>query len=176
VKTRDYKVLLSFYPYHQDNDSYLLSNLILDQIQILKKKVCLGFYFSHMMGLLLYKYRFLLLDKYRFQCMHSGRGQYKEKKEEKEHIIEKQKERNPKSIARGKGPLPSSSPFVLGSETKKKPESLLLGEFSLHHSLPSLLHNPTPAPSQFDRCYTLSLLTGDSSLCQQVSRCYSWPH
>jgi hypothetical protein len=47
VKTRDYNVLLSFYlylqdnPYLQDNDSYLLSNLILNQIQTLKKRMSL---------------------------------------------------------------------------------------------------------------------------------------
>jgi len=44
VKIRDYNVLLSFYPYLQDNpylrdnDSYPLSNLILNQIQTSKKK------------------------------------------------------------------------------------------------------------------------------------------
>jgi hypothetical protein len=38
AKTRDYSVLLSFYPYHQDKDSYPLSNLILNQIQISKKR------------------------------------------------------------------------------------------------------------------------------------------
>jgi hypothetical protein len=51
VKTRDYNVLLSFYPYLQDNpyfqdnpclqdnDSYPLSNLILNQIQTSKKRM-----------------------------------------------------------------------------------------------------------------------------------------
>jgi Leucine-rich repeat (LRR) protein len=34
TKSRDYNVLLTLYPYHQDNDSYLLLNLILNQIQI----------------------------------------------------------------------------------------------------------------------------------------------
>ena len=38
AKTRDYNVLLSFYDYLQDNDSYLLSNLILNQIQNSKFK------------------------------------------------------------------------------------------------------------------------------------------
>jgi hypothetical protein len=38
AKTRDYNVLLSFYAYLQDNDSYLLSNLILNQIQNSKFK------------------------------------------------------------------------------------------------------------------------------------------
>ena len=44
VKIRDYNVLLSFYlylqdnPYLQDNDSYLLSNLILNQIQTSKRE------------------------------------------------------------------------------------------------------------------------------------------
>jgi hypothetical protein len=32
-ETRDYNVLLSFSPYHQDNDSYPFSNLILYQIK-----------------------------------------------------------------------------------------------------------------------------------------------
>jgi CTP:phosphocholine cytidylyltransferase-like protein len=47
VKTRDYNVLLSFYHYLQDNlylqdnDSYLLSNLILNQIQTSKKRISL---------------------------------------------------------------------------------------------------------------------------------------
>jgi hypothetical protein len=53
MKTRDYNVLLSFYPYlqdnpylqenpcFQDNDSYLLSNLILNQIQTSKKRMSL---------------------------------------------------------------------------------------------------------------------------------------
>jgi hypothetical protein len=47
VKTRDYNVFLSFYlylqdnPYLQDNDSYLLSNLIFNQIQTLKKRMSL---------------------------------------------------------------------------------------------------------------------------------------
>jgi len=30
-------MLLTLYPYHQDNDSYLLLNLILNQIQISKR-------------------------------------------------------------------------------------------------------------------------------------------
>ena len=41
AKTRDYNVLLSFYPYHRDNDSYLLLNLIPNQIQISKKRMSL---------------------------------------------------------------------------------------------------------------------------------------
>ena len=47
VKIRDYNVLLSFYlylqdnPCLQDNDSYLLLNLILNQIQTSKKKMSL---------------------------------------------------------------------------------------------------------------------------------------
>jgi len=41
VKTRDYNVLLSFYPYLQDNDSYSLSNLIFNQIQTSKKRMSL---------------------------------------------------------------------------------------------------------------------------------------
>jgi hypothetical protein len=53
MKTRDYNVLLSFYPYLQDNlylqdnpclqdkDSYPLSNLILNQIQTSKKRMSL---------------------------------------------------------------------------------------------------------------------------------------
>jgi hypothetical protein len=53
MKTRDYNVLLSFYPYLQDNlylqdnpclqdkDSYLFSNLILNQIQTSKKRMSL---------------------------------------------------------------------------------------------------------------------------------------
>jgi hypothetical protein len=41
VKTRDYNVLLSFYPYLQDNDNYPLSNLILNQIQTSKKRISL---------------------------------------------------------------------------------------------------------------------------------------
>jgi hypothetical protein len=47
VKTRNYNVFLSFYPYLQDNpclqdnDSYLLSNLILNQIQTSKKRMSL---------------------------------------------------------------------------------------------------------------------------------------
>jgi hypothetical protein len=53
VKTRDYNVLLSFYPYLQDNlylqdnpclqdnDSYPLSNLILNKIQTSKKRMSL---------------------------------------------------------------------------------------------------------------------------------------
>ena len=41
MKTRDYNVLLSFYPYLQDKDSYPLSNLILNQIQTLKKRMSL---------------------------------------------------------------------------------------------------------------------------------------
>jgi hypothetical protein len=41
VKTRDYNVLLPFYPYLQDNDNYLLSNLILNQIQTSKKRISL---------------------------------------------------------------------------------------------------------------------------------------
>jgi hypothetical protein len=47
VKTRDYNVLLSFYPYLQDNlylqdnDNYPLLNLILNQIQTSKKRISL---------------------------------------------------------------------------------------------------------------------------------------
>jgi hypothetical protein len=41
VKIRDYNVLLSFYAYLQDNDSYSLSNLILNQIQNSKKRMSL---------------------------------------------------------------------------------------------------------------------------------------
>jgi hypothetical protein len=41
MKTRDYNVFLSFYPYLQDNDNYSLLNLILNQIQISKKKMSL---------------------------------------------------------------------------------------------------------------------------------------
>ena len=47
VKTMDYNVLLLFYPYLQDNpclqdnDSYPLSNLILNQIQTSKKRMSL---------------------------------------------------------------------------------------------------------------------------------------
>jgi hypothetical protein len=53
VKTRDYNVLLSFYPYLQDNlylqdnpclqdnDSYPLSNLIINKIQTSKKRMSL---------------------------------------------------------------------------------------------------------------------------------------
>ena len=37
MKTRDFNVLFSFYPYHQDNYSYPFSNLILNQIQNSKK-------------------------------------------------------------------------------------------------------------------------------------------
>jgi hypothetical protein len=41
AKIRDYNVLLSFYTYLQDNDSYSLSNLILNQIQNSKKRMSL---------------------------------------------------------------------------------------------------------------------------------------
>jgi hypothetical protein len=41
AKTRDYDVLLPFYSYYQDKDSYPLLNLILNQIQISKKKMSL---------------------------------------------------------------------------------------------------------------------------------------
>jgi hypothetical protein len=41
TKTRDYNVLFSFYPYLQDKNSYPLSNLILNQIQTLKKRMSL---------------------------------------------------------------------------------------------------------------------------------------
>ena len=53
MKTRDYNVLLSFYPYLQDNlylqdnpclqdkDTYPLPNLILNQIQTSKKRMSL---------------------------------------------------------------------------------------------------------------------------------------
>jgi len=41
TKTRDYNVLLSFHPYLQDKDSYPFSNLILNQIQTLKKRMSL---------------------------------------------------------------------------------------------------------------------------------------
>ena len=34
-------MFLSFYPYLQDNNNYLLSNLILNQIQTLKKRMSL---------------------------------------------------------------------------------------------------------------------------------------
>jgi len=39
VKIKDYNVLLSLYLYLQDNDSYLLSNLILNQIQTSKERM-----------------------------------------------------------------------------------------------------------------------------------------
>jgi len=41
AKIRDYNVVLSFYAYLQDNDSYSLSNLILNQIQNSKKRMSL---------------------------------------------------------------------------------------------------------------------------------------
>ena len=41
TKTRDYNVLLSFYLYLQDNDNYLLLNLIFNQIQTSKKRMSL---------------------------------------------------------------------------------------------------------------------------------------
>jgi hypothetical protein len=49
AKTRDYNMLLSFYPYHQDKDSYPLSNLILNQIQISNKRMSLFgiLFFTH---------------------------------------------------------------------------------------------------------------------------------
>jgi hypothetical protein len=41
AKTTDYNVLLSFYLYLKHNDSYPLSNLILNQIQTSKKRMSL---------------------------------------------------------------------------------------------------------------------------------------
>ena len=37
TKSGDCNVLLTLYPYHQENDSYLFLNLILNQIQISKR-------------------------------------------------------------------------------------------------------------------------------------------
>jgi len=41
TETRDYNMLLSLYPYLQDNDSCLFSNSILNQIQTSKKRMSL---------------------------------------------------------------------------------------------------------------------------------------
>jgi len=91
MKTRDYNVLLSFYPHLQDNaclqdnDRYPLSNLILDQIQTLNKRMSL------IETLFLYAMR-LLHYKYRYQCMQKGdwkrrhkkpRGDYKKRGKKK---------------------------------------------------------------------------------------------
>jgi len=91
MKTRDYNVLLSFYPHLQDNaclqdnDRYPLSNLILDQIQTLNKRMNL------IETLFLYAMR-LLHYKYRSQCMQKGdwkrrhkkpRGDYKKRGKKK---------------------------------------------------------------------------------------------